>query len=133
MTAWCNGAGGIGLVRARWSRAFPSLAPELDDSVRTTLDHVEGGVDHLCCGALGRSGLLLAAGLQRGDDHLMARARDRATAAVRRLEATGKVGVSSSPAINVQHAGFFRGISGVGYRCSDWPVRDSLPDVLLLE
>ena len=63
----------------------------------------------------------------------MARARDRATAAVRRLEATGKVGVSSSPAINVQHAGFFRGISGVGYQMLRLARPDSLPDVLLLE
>ena len=76
MTAWCNGAGGIGLVRARWSRAFPSLAPELDDSVRTTLDHVEGGVDPPVLWCAGPIRLPSLPSLQRGDDHLMARARD---------------------------------------------------------
>ena len=61
---WCHGAAGIGLGRLGGLTVLDSSAVrrDLEVALATTLDCDWHGVDHLCCGNLGRIELLLEAG-----------------------------------------------------------------------
>jgi lantibiotic modifying enzyme len=133
MTAWCNGAAGIALARCAWTGVTAEIADDFRRSLQTTLGYTERGVDHLCCGALGRAGILLTCGLRHRDPELVTASRARAGEVMTRAQMTGCYRVAGDPTLDVQHAGFFRGISGIGYQLLRIAVPNELPDVLLLE
>jgi type 2 lantibiotic biosynthesis protein LanM len=132
MTAWCNGAAGIGLARLRWQANAATFTADVDAALTATLQHAVLGLDHVCCGTFGRIELLLAAGLGRGDASLIEAARQRAAAALARAGA-GHFLLVRDPGCEVSHAGFFRGISGIGYQLLRLARPHALPSVLTLE
>lgn len=133
MTAWCNGAAGIALARSGWTTAGSQIAGDYRRAVRTTADYQERGVDHLCCGALGRAGVLLTCGLRHRDQALIEAGHRRAVEVAERAGSSGGYRVAGDPVLDVQHASFFRGISGIGYQLLRFAAPDRLPDALLLE
>jgi lantibiotic modifying enzyme len=125
MSAWCNGAIGIGLARARWTHLGPEVAAD-HAAALTALDRPDGVLDHLCCGNFGRVELCLTSGSR--DD-----AERRAARLCRRSSSHGGFGLAAEAATNVQHASLFRGISGIGYELLRLIRPDVVPSVLLLE
>ena len=132
INAWCNGAAGIGIARGEWVDLDADLAWDHAAAV-ATLARPERGLDHLCCGALGRVELLLSAGLHTGDEGLVQTARGRAAAVVRRADRNGDFRLAWYDPINVQHAGLFRGTSGIGYELLRLALPTRVPSVLALE
>jgi hypothetical protein len=63
MTSWCHGAPGIGLARLGGLAALATdqIQQDIAVAMRTTQQFGLRGVESLCCGALGRSDVLLSA------------------------------------------------------------------------
>ena len=115
LCSWCHGAPGILLGRA-------AGLPWLDDGeIRTDLErgaaairaHRIEFIDQLCCGNLGRAEILGAAGTLAG--------RPEWLEAGRRLSArvAARAGRAENFGVNWRggpfHAGFFQGVTGIGY------------------
>ena len=133
MTAWCNGATGIGLSRlaARTLIGDDAVGTEIDLALAATRRCGTQDVDQLCCGTFGRIELLLAAGCQLGQPALVAEARQRATERVRLAERhRGYRTIRKLPRW-VQNPGLFQGISGIGYGLLRLARPNDLPIVLL--
>jgi lantibiotic modifying enzyme len=124
MSAWCNGAIGIGMARASWTGLGPDVAGD-HAAALAALDRADGVLDHLCCGNFGRVELSLTSGLL--DD-----AKRRAARLCRRASSDGGFGLTAEAATNVQHASLFRGVSGIGYEVLRLARPDIVPNVLLL-
>ena len=112
MTSWCHGAPGIGIARAGLLRVLedPRVEAELRLAAERTLAVGPGGLDHLCCGAMGRVEALRVAGEALGRQDWLDRAADwtaglAAKSSYRCLPGTHRI---------VQ-PGFFNGVAGVGY------------------
>ncbi|NVB36679.1 type 2 lantipeptide synthetase LanM [Pseudenhygromyxa sp. WMMC2535] len=115
MHAWCNGAPGIGMVRLRIPADEPHRGEELMAALQTTARHGFGSLDHFCCGNVGRAEFLLDAGRSLGEAALVERAREIAGAMCERAEARGAWALARRPHRSSEHAGLFRGLSGIGW------------------
>jgi len=117
MVNWCHGAAGIGLARLAGLRWLDDLQvrEEIDSAVSTTVAWGGQGVDHLCCGNMGRVQLLLEAGLQLGRPDLTQQAQRLANWMVQRARRTGYYRLLPDIQEPVQSPGFFQGMSGIGH------------------
>ena len=132
MNAWCNGATGIGLARARWTGLGPDIAED-HAAALVAAGQPDDLLDHLCCGGFSRVELLLTSGLLTDDQAMLRAAGHRAAQLHRRAMARGGYGLTLNTATNVQHPSFFRGISGIGYELLRLSSPELLPNVLLLD
>ncbi len=137
---WCHGAAGIGLGRlasllllkahASGDELPPDIEQDMDIALRTTQQHPLKMIDHVCCGNLGLSDVLMvgAAHCQRPDWRQVA--LQKASAVVARAQQAGGYHLFSNLPATVFNPGFFQGTSGIGYQFLRL-AREKLPSALL--
>lgn len=132
---WCRGAPGIGLARLGGLRVLDTeqVRGDIELALRTTRELGLQPVDHLCCGNLGRTELLLAAGEVLARPELSETARAHAWRAVARAERTGGFSIHPLLPKQVDSPGFFQGTSGIAYELLRAARPDLLPSVLMWE
>jgi type 2 lantibiotic biosynthesis protein LanM len=132
-TTWCHGAPGIGLARLGGLSHLDNkeIRSEIDVALDTTQKLTLRGVDHLCCGNLGRAEVLLTAARRLSRPELMATVEKHVSWVVSRAKQTGHFSLGLSG--DLSHPGFFRGTAGIGYELLRVAYPDMLPSVLLLE
>ena len=131
-STWCRGATGIGLARLANLDLFSDAErKDVEVAIEATQTHLLRGVDHPCCGVMGRVAFLMTAAetLHRPDlarvarsaaGHVVARAREHGTYTLTR-DGQDKL-----------RPGFFQGLSGIGYQLIKLVNTEELPSVLLL-
>ena len=133
---WCNGNAGILLARTAYGRKSAAQEQEhLLCAAAQMFDDVPAGVDHLCCGNLGRA-LALAqlartpnwanALAQTGRDDAGPRAQIWLASVVQAAQARGRYLLREDTQQNLAfQPGLYRGIAGVGFAALTlgWPER----------
>jgi type 2 lantibiotic biosynthesis protein LanM len=132
---WCHGAPGIGLARVGGLGVLDTeqVREDIDLAVQTTIEFGVQGVDHPCCGNMGRAELLLSAGQRLARPELGEAARAHAWKVVSRAERTGAFILHPMLPREVYNPGFFQGTAGIGYELLRMARPDLLPSVLLWE
>jgi type 2 lantibiotic biosynthesis protein LanM len=132
MTAWCHGAGGIGLARldSLEHSDDAQVHREIELATTTTAAHGFGGSHCLCHGDLGNLELLLASDRSRVDPRWTS-VVDRTGAAV--LDDIAAQRFSCGTPSGVESPGLMTGLSGIGYGLLRLAHQDFVPSVLLLE
>lgn len=132
MTAWCHGAPGIGLSRARMLRIYEheDLETELSIAVSTTLRGGFGFSHCLCHGDLGNLELLWEAGQQLNKNHLKEEAIIQAT---RTIHSINKQGWICGVPQRIQTPDLMVGLAGIGYGFLRLAKPDYIPSVLTLD
>lgn len=151
MTAWCHGAPGIALTRALGMHPGGSggdttalnededddddeVRGEIGTAIKTTLRAPPARYDHLCCGNLGRSDVLLTVGNRLADPALVEAAKDLATRVAERVSVQGAAGARAAGFENgTASPGFFQGLAGIGYQLLRTAEPTRLPTVLGFE
>jgi type 2 lantibiotic biosynthesis protein LanM len=132
---WCHGAPGIGLARLGGLGVLDTeqVREDIDLAVQTTIEFGVQGVDHPCCGNMGRAELLLSAGQRLARPELEEAARVNAWRVVSRAERTGGFILHPMLPREVYNPSFFQGTAGIGYELLRMARPDLLPSVLLWE
>jgi type 2 lantibiotic biosynthesis protein LanM len=132
MCSWCHGATGIGLARLGGLDILdtPEIRQDIEAAIKTTKQQKLTGIDHLCCGNMGRVEFLLTASQKLSRPELREDAMQIASQVVARANQKGHFGYGP---ILTFHPGFFPGASGIGYELLRLAYPDQLPSVLLWE
>jgi type 2 lantibiotic biosynthesis protein LanM len=132
---WCYGAPGIGLARLGGLAVLDTeqVHKDIELSLQSTLEFGVQGVDHPCCGNMGRAEVLLASGRRLSRPELEEAARERAWRVVTRAERTDGFALHPMLPKQVDNPGFFQGTAGIGYELLRMARPDLLPSVLLWE
>jgi type 2 lantibiotic biosynthesis protein LanM len=129
---WCHGSAGIGLSRVALSvgRQFDGVTLERDIALDTTIRHLPGHVDDLCCGSFGRLMVLDSAGATLHKPELTATARHWAKTLMTHAQGTGsyRMGMGSQE----MNPGMMKGVSGIGYALLRISGYHELPDITAL-
>lgn len=136
MTAWCHGAPGAALARTLTLDVLrdEQILQEIDAATRTTAHLARNRSDHLCCGNLGRSDVLLTLGTRLKRPELIDLAKAVAVQVTGRARAKGHFLLPSTSFVYpVFTPGFFRGLSGIGYQLLRTAAASRLPSVLSFE
>ena len=133
MSAWCHGAPGIALAKAAGLATLGEREPGLDLEEALAATAAVGllGSDHMCCGNIGLTDIMLTVAQVLGRGELIRAAGLRARAVVVRARESG--GFCLQPASagrRVFQPGFFRGTAGVGYGLLRLSGAEALPSVL---
>lgn len=134
MVAWCHGAPGIGLARLAGLAVIetPHVHEEIETAIAAMMNLTPGGRDHLCCGTLGCSDILLSFARRLARPELETRAQQQAAWTVRRARRQGYK-LLDIDAADAFIPGMFQGLAGVGYALLRLAGSDELPSVLLWE
>jgi type 2 lantibiotic biosynthesis protein LanM len=132
MCSWCHGATGIGLARLGGLDILdtPEIRQDIEAAINTTKQQKLTGIDHLCCGNMGRVEFLLTASRKLSRPELLEDAMQIASQVVARANQKGHFGYGP---ILTFHPGFFQGAAGIGYELLRLAYPDQLPSVLLWE
>ena len=131
--SWCHGAPGIALSRVAMGTLSGSLAAdEIDAALRTTQKYSVRGVDHLCCGSMGRAAILLECGQRLGSTGLLEAAHQRAAMVVERRQERGHYTFFWDLDGEISIPGLLQGSSGIGYSLLQFAAPDRIPCVLLM-
>jgi type 2 lantibiotic biosynthesis protein LanM len=132
MTAWCNGAPGIGLARLRCLHHLDNseTRAEIDTALKTTLAEGFGSNHSLCHGDLGNLELLLQASEILGDSQLRSQT-NRLAGAI--LDSINKHGWLCGNPLGVESPGLMTGLAGIGYGLLRLAEPTRVPSVLVLE
>jgi class II lanthipeptide synthase len=132
MTAWCNGAPGIGLARLSTIQQLDDkeVRREIETALITTLNRGLGHNHSLCHGDLGNLELLLQAGLVLKDERAHVEAYRHASNIVVSI-ASDKF-VCGTPS-SVESPGLMTGLAGIGYGLLRLADPALVPSVLVLE
>jgi lantibiotic modifying enzyme len=136
MGAWCHGAAGIALARAGFTDHVrePWVQKDLVLALDATLAAGLGGVDHLCCGNMGRLEAMLIGATLAGDRQLRRVVGLRAVLVLRRALENGRFtlgeGTGEGTSLSV---GFFRGLAGIGYGLLRLSAPERTASVLLFD
>ncbi len=136
MTAWCNGAPGIGLGRAlgRSTLDEAKVDGEIEAALGATVKAPLHPSDHLCCGNLGRSEVLLTVGRRLNRRDWIDAANEIASRVVERAERRGHFRLKSSGfSYPIRSRSFFRGLPGIGYQMLRMAAPSEIPSVLAFE
>lgn len=135
MTSWCHGAPGIALARIGGLPVLDTdhIRKDIEAALRTTRAFGVQGVDHLCCGNLGRADLLLVAASRLSRPELSVAASKRAWQVLKNAGHTGAFVLHPQLPMGVYSPGFFQGTAGIGYALLRMAQPDVLPSVLLWE
>jgi type 2 lantibiotic biosynthesis protein LanM len=130
---WCHGAAGIGLARLGGLGVLDTSQIRRDIEVATTTTQRFGldGIDHLCCGNLGRVEALLEVGRSLSRPDLLTMAMASATQVAARAQQTGSFALHPALPRGMHCPGFFQGTSGIGYELLRLAYPEVLPSVLL--
>ncbi|MDF5731443.1 MAG: hypothetical protein PUP92_26425 [Rhizonema sp. PD38] len=132
MTAWCNGATGIGLARLD-SLAYlddAEIRLEINTALQTTITHCFGHNHSLCHGDLGNLDLLVKANSTFNDSEYRA-VSDRFASII--LESIYQNGWLCGVPLGVETPGLMTGLAGIGYGLLRLAEPERVPSVLLLE
>jgi lantibiotic modifying enzyme len=130
--AWCYGAPGIGLARAKTLRHFEDrrLSDEVRSAVRATLSSGFGHNHCLCHGDLGNLDFLASASAVLGDDDLRATVDEIGATVLHGIRRNGWIcGVP----LGVASPALMNGLSGIGYGLLRIAAPERVPSVLALE
>ncbi|MEQ9367537.1 MAG: type 2 lanthipeptide synthetase LanM family protein [Coleofasciculus chthonoplastes F3-SA18-01] len=135
MATWCHGAPGIALARLGSLAILDTeeIRQEIEIALKTTQKYDLHGMDHLCCGTLGRVEVLLTAALQLSKIELLETAQKQAALVVDRAEQVGSFCLLPGFFTNIYIPSFFQGTAGIGYELLRLAHPDLLPSVLLWE
>jgi type 2 lantibiotic biosynthesis protein LanM len=137
LDAWCHGSAGIGLARLASCLEYPTdnICQEIDTALSTSQNNgiFNRGVDHLCCGNLGRIELLVVASQVLDDLQILATARENTVKMVVASRENGAYGLLSSEIDRVYSPSFYRGIAGIGYQLLRTIDPASIPSVAIWE
>ncbi len=133
MCAWCHGAAGIGLARIGTLDIIESdtIKQQIHTAMETTMMQAMQPRDHLCCGNMGRSEVLLTAGIKLSRPEWIEDAIKLASQTAARAEINGSFNLSFGHGF--YSPGLFQGTAGVGYHLLRLTQKAPLPAVLLLE
>ncbi|MBR8834760.1 MAG: type 2 lantipeptide synthetase LanM family protein [Stigonema ocellatum SAG 48.90 = DSM 106950] len=132
MTAWCNGATGIGLARLDSLDYLDdaNIRFEIDTALQTTLAYGFGNNHSLCHGDLGNLDLFVEANLRFNDSSYKADI-DRLTSII--LESINKYGWLCGVPLGVETPGLMTGLAGIGYGLLRLAQPELVPSVLMLQ
>jgi lantibiotic modifying enzyme len=135
VTRWCHGAAGIGLARVAGLGGLDTEAirHDLDVALQTTERVGVQGVDHLCCGTMGRVDVLLTAARRLGRASWLEAAQRLTAGVLERARCTGAFQLYPNVPSDVYNPSFFRGMAGIGYGLLRVAEPDALPCVLIWE
>jgi type 2 lantibiotic biosynthesis protein LanM len=136
MTAWCHGAPGVGLARVLNLDELcdEHILEEIDTAIHTTAHLERNRSDHICCGNLGRSDVILTTGLRMVRPNLVDAAKAVAVQVTSRAREQQRFFLPTTPfQYSVLTPGFFRGLSGIGYQLLRIAYPERLPSVLSFE
>jgi class II lanthipeptide synthase len=131
LSAWCNGAAGIGLARlgALDLHDGPEVREEIDAALDTTLARGFGKNHCLCHGDLGNVELLLEAGRRLGAPEWIDKAYRIAGGVLADIASSGwRLGMPRG----AEPPGLMVGLAGIGYGLLRLADPDAVPSVLLL-
>jgi type 2 lantibiotic biosynthesis protein LanM len=131
MTAWCNGATGIGLARLASLPYLDDamLREEIDAALKSTLAEGFGGDHTLCHGAAGHLETLLVASQMVGAAPYRAALEQGAGVLLEKVSAFRK---QAEEIAGIESPGLMVGLAGIGYTLLRLLEPGSLPSVLLL-
>lgn len=131
MTAWCHGAPGVGLSRARALRHLDdaTIRDEVAVAADTTITQGLGQSHSLCHGDLGNLDFLLEASLTLDDEPLSHRTRCATSAVLRTIDEFGWV--CGTP-LGTETPGLMTGLAGIGYQLLRLAAPNEVPSVLAL-
>jgi lantibiotic modifying enzyme len=109
----------------------PEIRQDITVALKTTQQAGLAGVDHLCCGNLGRLELLLVAACQLSCPELRQTAQQQAAQMVARAGQKGAFSLSTQPNSRIYPPGFFQGVAGIGYGLLRLAEPELIPSVLL--
>lgn len=132
---WCHGAPGIGLSRLGSLVALDSseIRQEIEIALNITQQVGLQGIDHLCCGNLGRLELLLVAAEKLSRPELLEVAQKQASLVVAQAQRQGAFHLIPNLTSRFFNPGLFQGTAGIGYELLRLAHPDQLPSVLLWE
>jgi type 2 lantibiotic biosynthesis protein LanM len=137
LDAWCHGSAGIGLARLASCLVYPTddICQEIDAALSTSQNNgiFSRGVDHLCCGNIGRIELLVVASQVLDDLQVLATARENTVKMVIASRENGAYGLLSREIDRVFCPSFYRGIAGIGYQLLRTIDPASIPSVAIWE
>ena len=135
LTQWCHGATGIGLARLGSVGILktPEIEREIEIALQTTQRYALQAIDHLCCGNLGRTEVLLVGAQRCSRPDWYQVAFQNATSVVARAKCTGAYQLFPNLPNSVFNPGFFQGTAGIGYQLLRLAQPEQLPSVLLWE
>jgi len=133
MTSCCHGAPGIALGRLGGLAMLDGddIRRKIEIAVQTTRAAGVQGVDHLCCGSLGRAEVLLVAASRLARPDLAEVAGQWAWQMVAKAEESGTFALHPLLPRSVSSPGFFQGTAGIGYELLRIAHPERLPSVLL--
>jgi type 2 lantibiotic biosynthesis protein LanM len=133
--SWCHGATGIGLGRLGSLSILETseIHQDIEVALQKTQKYGLQGVDHLCCGNLGRCELLLLAAQKLGRPELLTMAQQSAAWVVARAKQARGYQLFANLPNHVFNPGFFQGTAGIGYELLRLAYPEALPSVLLWE
>ena len=132
MTAWCNGASGIGLARLSTIDYLDDLSvrQEIDAAVHATLRCGFGHNHSLCHGDLGNLELLLQAGQMQQHERWQVETHRLVSPIV---ESVGRHNWLCDTPLSVDSPGLMTGLAGIGYGLLRLAMPASVPCVLTLD
>jgi type 2 lantibiotic biosynthesis protein LanM len=134
MNAWCNGASGIGLVLSEvratgvWSTELKQMLSRVSEKVK---EMSFTPIDHCCCGNAGRLGISHTLAL-REDEVSIKFVRQAESMFLEHRRREGRFNLDEEVEGWLGEAGFFRGLSGIGYVLLRLREPSLLPDILAL-
>jgi type 2 lantibiotic biosynthesis protein LanM len=135
ISSWCHGAPGIGLARLGSLRILdtPEIRQDIETAIRTTQQVSLEGIDHLCCGNLGRIEVLLVAAQKLPQPELLDLTQKQTSWVVTRAGKNSYFHLIPNFHREFYNPGFFQGKAGIGYQLLRLAYPNSLPSVLLWE
>jgi len=133
--SWCHGAAGIGLGRLGGLSILETseIHQDIEVALQTTQKYGLQGVDHLCCGHLGRCEVLLLGAQKLSRPELLTMAQQRAAWVLARAKQAGGYQLFANLPNHVFSPEFFGGTAGIGYELLRLAYPEALPSVLLWE
>lgn len=134
-TSWCHGAPGILLGRIGGLAVLDNddIRRDIEVAIHTTQALAVQGVDHLCCGSLGRADVLLVAANRLSRLDLAEVANTWALQIVARTQDSGTFALPLRLPKDLYTPGLFQGTAGIGYELLRITNPEMLPSVLLWE
>ncbi len=137
MNTWCHGSAGIGLARLA---GLPILSTEnIYSDINITLETTKKfglpniGIEHLCCGHIGRVELFILASQKLDSGNWIDRAIEHTGWVINRQKMKGAYSFDSHLHDSVYSPSFYRGIAGIGYQLLRLAFPNVLPSILICE
>jgi type 2 lantibiotic biosynthesis protein LanM len=137
LDTWCHGSTGIGLARLASWKVLPSdeIRHEIDIALGTTQKNgvFDRGIDHLCCGNIGKIELLVLASQLLKDRQLLKTARESISKMVIAKQEHGDYRLFAHLPNSAFIPSFYRGKSGIGYQLLRAIDPDFIPSIAIWE